>query len=78
MNMTTLKKITMLALMIGAIATFTGCSKQEKTLGGIGLGALTGAAIGGIAGGGLGGAAIGAGVGGLTGGLIGNSMGNDN
>ena len=78
MKIKTLKKIVMLALMIGVITTLTGCSKQEKTLAGIGLGALTGAAIGSIAGGSVGGAAIGAGVGGLTGGLIGNSMGNDN
>lgn len=78
MKIIMLKKIMMFTLIIGALATFTGCSKQEKTLSGIGLGAITGAAIGGIAGGGLGGAAIGAGVGGLTGGLIGNSMGNDN
>ena len=69
------KKIFMFTLMLSLVATLTGCSKQEKTLAGIGLGALTGAAIGGVAGGGVGGAAIGAGIGGLTGGLIGNSMG---
>ena len=53
-----------------------GCSKEEKTVGGVLIGAGTGAVIGGAAGGG-GGAAAGGILGGITGGLIGNSMGDD-
>jgi len=69
------KAILALILFAGTIM-LTGCSKQEKTLGGALIGAGAGAGIGAAAGGG-GGAAIGAGVGAITGGLIGHSMGDD-
>jgi hypothetical protein len=54
----------------------SGCTKEEKTAGGVVIGAGSGALIGGLAGGGTG-AAIGAVGGGVAGGLIGHSMGDD-
>ncbi len=61
---------------VSCLMMTSGCTKKEKTVGGILIGAGTGAAIGGAAGGG-GGAAIGAGVGAVTGGIIGHSLGDD-
>ena len=62
--------------LVGASATFSGCTKEEKTVGGVVLGAGLGAGIGAAAGGG-GGAVAGGAIGGLAGGLIGISMGDD-
>ena len=62
--------------LIVTLTVVTGCTKQEKTVGGVLIGAGTGAAIGGVAGGGTG-AAVGGVAGGLVGGIIGNSMGGD-
>ena len=76
MNMITLKKLFALTLLTATVATFSGCSKKEKTLAGIGIGAATGGIIGGTTGGSTG-AALGVVGGGLVGGLIGNSMGDD-
>lgn len=64
------------AALLVTLTVVSGCTKQEKTLSGIGMGAATGALIGGVSGGGAG-AAIGGVTGGLVGGLIGNSMGDD-
>jgi hypothetical protein len=64
------------AMVVGALLLCTGCTKKEKTVAGVLIGAGTGAAIGGAAGGG-GGAVIGAGVGAVGGGLIGHSLGDD-
>jgi len=66
-------------LAISILATtvlLTGCSKEEKTIGGALIGAGAGAGIGAAAGGG-GGAAIGGVGGGILGGVIGHSMGDD-
>ena len=63
------------ALLISAVL-MSSCTKKEKTISGVIIGAGTGAAIGGIAGNGTG-AAVGGILGGLTGGLIGNSMKDD-
>ena len=63
-------------LVISCMLMIGGCTKKEKTVGGVLIGAGTGAAIGGLAGGGTG-AAIGAVGGGVAGGLIGHSMGDD-
>ena len=62
--------------LLGAALTFSGCSKEEKTLAGVGIGAGTGALIGSAAGGTKGGLA-GAAIGGVAGGLIGHSLGDD-
>ena len=73
------KNILSILVAVALIATLTmvaGCTKQEKTVGGVLIGAGTGAAIGGAAGGGTG-AAVGGVSGGLLGGIIGNSMGDD-
>lgn len=63
-------------LVLGTLILCCSCTKEEKTVAGVAIGAGSGAIIGGAAGGGTG-AAIGAGVGGLTGGLIGHSLGDD-
>ena len=55
----------------------SGCTKQEKTVGGAVLGAGTGALIGGAASGNAGGAIAGGAIGGVAGGLIGHSLGDD-
>jgi uncharacterized protein YcfJ len=75
-----MKKYIVLALVgivgISYLMVTSGCTKKEKTVGGVLIGAGTGALIGGAAGGG-GGAAIGAVVGGAGGGIIGHSLGDD-
>lgn len=50
-----------------------GCSKTEKTVSGVVIGAGSGALIGGACGGGTG-AAIGAGVGAVAGGIVGSNV----
>ena len=69
-------KFTLACTFISLSLLFSGCTKQEKTLGGILIGAGSGALIGGAAGG-AGGAVAGGAVGGIAGGLIGNSLGDD-
>ena len=69
----TLMKYALLGLVLGAGLVMSGCSKQEKTLSGVALGAGTGALIGGAAGG-TGGALVGAGLGGVVGGVIGHNV----
>ena len=65
----------MLVVLLGCMATFTGCSKKESTLGGAVLSAAAGTgiglAVGGGAGGAIAGGLIGAGVGGVTGYVVG-------
>lgn len=70
-----IKALLVLILMAGTLL-LTGCSKQEKTLGGALIGAGAGAGIGAAAGGGPG-AAVGGVIGAVTGGVIGHSMGDD-
>ncbi|MBX9830720.1 hypothetical protein K2X40_02100 [Candidatus Babeliales bacterium] len=68
-----------LALYVGILGLglfLASCTKEEKTLAGVAIGAGSGALIGGAAGGGTG-AAIGAVSGGLLGGVIGNAQGDD-
>lgn len=60
-------------LAIASLFICSSCSKTEKTLSGIAIGACSGALIGGAAGGGTG-AAIGAGVGAMGGGIIGSNV----
>lgn len=65
-----------LAVVASSLTFLIGCTKQEKTISGVLIGAGTGALVGsalGNTGGGIAGAAIG----GVAGGLIGNSMGNN-
>lgn len=73
-----MKKFTVFLGVIGLTAALliSGCSKEEKTIGGVLLGAGVGAAIGAAAGNGTG-AAIGAVAGAGVGGVIGHSMGDD-
>lgn len=62
------------ALALAAFAlTMSGCTKQEKTLAGVGIGATSGGIIGGAAGG-PGGAVGGAVAGGVLGGVIGHNI----
>lgn len=63
-------------LILGSSLLLSGCTRDEKTVAGVLIGAGSGALIGGLAGGGAG-AAIGGVTGGFAGGLIGNSMGDD-
>jgi hypothetical protein len=72
--MKTAFKLVLATLALGAMVAFSGCTKEEKTVSGVLIGAGTGAAIGGAAGGG-GGAAIGAVLGGTAGGVIGHESG---
>lgn len=74
--MRTVAKLLFVAMAFSAMASFSGCTKKEKTIGGALIGAGTGAAIGGAAGGG-GGAVAGAVIGGVTGGVIGHELGDD-
>jgi uncharacterized protein YcfJ len=74
--MKTAFKLLLATFALGAMVSFSGCTKEEKTVAGVVIGAGTGAAIGGAAGGG-GGAAIGAVVGGAAGGIIGHESGDD-
>lgn len=75
-QMKTIAKLLFASLALGAMISFSGCTKEEKTVAGVLIGAGAGAAIGGAAGGG-GGAAIGAVVGGTAGGVIGHESGDD-
>lgn len=70
-----LKALFAIVLFVGA-ALISGCSKDERTVGGALIGAGTGAVIGGAAGG-TGGAVAGGAIGALTGGLIGRSTAKD-
>ena len=63
-------------VLLGSTLLFAGCTKDEKTVGGIVLGGAAGAGIGAAAGG-AGGAVAGGLIGGTAGGLIGHSMGDD-
>lgn len=65
-----------LAVAVSSLTLLTGCTKQEKTISGVLIGAGTGALIGSAVGN-TGGGVAGAAIGGVAGGLIGNSMGND-
>jgi uncharacterized membrane protein len=62
-------------MVVTALALTSGCTKEERTVTGVALGAGTGALIGGAAGGGAGGVIGGAAVGGLLGGVIGHNSG---
>lgn len=62
--------------IIALAVSISGCSKDERTVGGALIGAGAGAGIGAAAGGGTG-AAVGAGVGAVTGALIGRSTADD-
>lgn len=73
--MNKIKAFLALTLLSGAIL-LTGCTKEEKTVGGVILGGAAGAGIGAAAGGG-GGAVAGGAIGAVGGGLIGHSMGDD-
>lgn len=64
-------------LLILSMLGLSGCSKQERTIAGILIGAGTGALIGSAVGG-TGGGVAGAAIGGITGGVIGNASGHDN
>ena len=69
-------KLSLLACALGLTIAISGCSKKEKTIGGVAIGAATGALIGSAAGG-TGGGIAGAAVGGILGGVIGHSLGDD-
>ena len=69
------KKI--LFVILSSACLFSGCTKKEKTISGIALGAGTGALLGSAIGGHAGGGIAGAALGGIAGGFIGNSMGDD-
>lgn len=75
-HMKTIAKILFVTVAFGAMASFSGCTKKEKTVAGVLIGAGAGAGIGAAVGNG-GGAAAGAVIGGVTGGVIGHEMGDD-
>jgi hypothetical protein len=64
-------------LLVGSLSFFASCTKQEKTGGGVVVGAGTGALIGSLATKSAVGGVVGAVAGGALGGVIGNSMGDD-
>lgn len=64
------------AVILSSALTFTGCTKKEKTIAGVAIGAGAGAAIGSAAGN-TEGAVAGGLIGGVAGGLLGHSMGDD-
>lgn len=70
-----LKSLLAIVLIIGVVL-ISGCSKDERTIGGAAIGAGTGAVIGSAAGG-TGGAVAGGLIGAIAGGLIGRSTGKD-
>lgn len=70
------KESLLLVSLVALVVGLSGCTKQEKTVGGALAGAGTGALVGGLAGNGAG-AAIGGVTGAGLGALIGNSMGDD-
>lgn len=76
MLMKTIAKFLFVTMAFSALATFSGCTKKEKTVAGVLIGAGAGAGIGAAAGNG-GGAAVGAVLGGATGGIIGHECGDD-
>jgi uncharacterized protein YcfJ len=67
--------IGMIALF-GSLVFITGCTKEEKTISGVAIGAGSGALIGSAAGGTTGGV-VGGVTGGVLGGVIGHSLGDD-
>jgi outer membrane lipoprotein SlyB len=69
-------KILSCGLILSASLLISGCTKDEKTIGGVALGAGTGALIGSAAGG-TGGGVAGAAIGGVAGGVIGHNLGDD-
>lgn len=60
-----------IALICAGAVLLGGCTKTERTIAGVAIGAGTGGLIGGLAGGPVGGA-VGAVSGGIVGGVIGN------
>ena len=75
-NKNLLRAIACLTLLGSSAMFFTGCTKKEKTVAGVLIGAGLGAGIGAAAGGGVG-AAIGGVGGAAVGGVVGNSLGDD-
>jgi hypothetical protein len=71
-----LKAVVLVGLVGSSLVVLGGCTKKEKTAGGIGIGGLAGAGVGAAVGGGPG-AAIGAVGGAVVGGLVGSSLGDD-
>ncbi|HBS47976.1 TPA: hypothetical protein DEO28_02840 [Candidatus Dependentiae bacterium] len=71
-----IKAVACLTLLGASAVVFSGCTKKEKTVGGVLIGAAAGAGIGALAGDGVG-AAVGAVAGGTVGGVVGNSLGDD-
>lgn len=65
-----------LVMVAGVVTMLAGCTKEQKTVSGVLIGAGSGALIGGAAGGG-GGAIAGGVIGGVAGGAIGHSLGDD-
>lgn len=64
-------------VLISGLTFFTGCTKQEKTVAGVALGATTGGLIGSAVTRGAAGPIAGAVLGGTMGGLLGNAAGDD-
>jgi len=75
-NKNLLRAIVCLTLLGSSAVFFTGCTKKEKTVAGVLIGAGLGAGVGGVAGGGVG-AAVGGVGGAAVGGVVGNSLGDD-
>ncbi len=72
---TGIKALLVLVLLAGTLLII-GCSKKEKTIGGVLIGAGLGAGIGAAAGD-AGAAVAGGAIGGVAGGVIGHNMGDD-
>ena len=69
-------KYSLLMMLLGVSLALSSCGKQDRTVGGAAIGAVSGAAIGAAASGGDAGAIIGgAAIGGVLGGIIGHESG---
>ncbi len=73
--MVNIRKMVVLSILLLVTSFFSGCTKRQRTLAGVVLGAGIGILVGAVTGN-TGGAVAGALIGGTTGGVVGNVSGN--